>query len=64
MKIAIEGMHCQGCVERLRKSLERVETARVEHIEVGSAEVAVEPGRESALLDAVRKAGFEPRTSE
>ena len=64
MHIAIDGMHCQSCVNRVRKALEGVAGARPEKVEVGSAEVAVEPGREQAVLEAVRKAGYEPHTAD
>jgi copper chaperone/Cu+-exporting ATPase len=60
MKVAIDGMHCQACVQRVRKALDRVEGARVENVEVGSAEVAIDPAREAAVLEAIRKAGYEP----
>lgn len=60
MKIAIDGMHCEACVQRVRKALEKVEGAHIEQVEVGSAVVAVEPVRETAVLEAVRKAGYEP----
>ncbi len=64
MKIAIEGMHCQACVQRVRKALEKVSGLRVEDVQVGSAVVAIEPSRETAVLDAIRNAGDEPRLSE
>lgn len=56
-------MHCQACVARVRKALEGVEGARAEKVEVGSAVVAVDAGREQAVLDAVRKAGYEPHAA-
>jgi copper chaperone CopZ len=59
MKVSITGMHCDACVRRVRKALEAVEGAKVEKVDVGSAVVAVEAGRETAVLDAVRKAGYE-----
>lgn len=64
MKVAIEGMHCQACVQRVRKALEKVDGAQVESVEVGSAAVAIAPAREAAVLEAVRKAGYEPRRAE
>lgn len=64
MKLTIEGMHCQACVARVSKAIERVEGARVERIEVGSAVVSADPSREAALLDAIRKSGYEPRKVE
>lgn len=64
MNITIDGMHCQACVNRVRKALEVVVGARLEKVEIGSAVVAVAPGHEQAVLDAVRKAGYEPHAAE
>jgi copper chaperone CopZ len=58
MNLAITGMHCQACVRRVQKALDGVEGAKVEKVEVGSAVVAVDAARETAVLDAVRKAGY------
>ncbi len=60
MTLTIDGMHCQACVNRVRKALEGVAGAKPEKVEVGSAVVAVDAGREPAVLEAVRKAGYEP----
>jgi copper chaperone CopZ len=56
-------MHCQACVQRVRKAIEKVEGAQVQQVDVGSAEVAIDPARETAVLEAVRKAGYEPHSS-
>jgi copper chaperone len=61
MKVAIEGMHCQACVARVRKALEKVDGARVDSVDVGAAEVTIDGPREPLVLDAIRKAGYEPR---
>jgi copper chaperone len=61
MKLAIEGMHCQACVARVRKALEKVEGTRVDNVDVGAAEVTIDGPREPLVLDAIRKAGYEPR---
>lgn len=63
MKILIDGMHCQACVQRVRKAIEKVEGAQIQQVDVGSALLTVEPAREPAILEAVRKAGYEPRVS-
>ena len=63
MKLTIDGMHCQACVQRVRKAIEKVEGAQVQQVDVGSAEVAIDPARETAVLEAVRKAGYEPHSS-
>jgi copper chaperone len=64
MTVSIGGMHCGACVQRVRKALEKVEGARVESVEIGSAVVGIDVQREAAVIDAVRKAGYEPRKSE
>ena len=62
MRIAIDGMHCQACVQRVRKALEKVDGAQVDQVEIGSAAVSVDPGGEAAILEAVRKAGYQPHS--
>ncbi|MBZ5605162.1 MAG: heavy-metal-associated domain-containing protein [Acidobacteriia bacterium] len=64
MKVAIEGMHCQGCVQRVRKALEKVEGVSVNDVQVGSAEVTTDASHEGAVIEAVTKIGFEARKSE
>jgi copper chaperone len=64
MRIAIDGMHCQACVQRVRKALEKVDGAQVEQVDVGSATIAIDPSHEGAILEAVRKAGYESRKAE
>jgi copper chaperone len=64
MKVAIEGMHCQACVARVRKALEKIDGARVDSVDVGTAEVSVDGPREVVILDAIRKAGYEPRKAD
>jgi copper chaperone CopZ len=59
MTLAIEGMHCQKCVERVRKAIDSVDGARAEKVEVGSATVTVEPARAAQVVAAVRDAGYD-----
>jgi copper chaperone CopZ len=59
MKISIQGMHCQACVRRVERALEAVEAAKVETVEIGSASISTDASREQAVIDAVRKAGYE-----
>ena len=58
MKLAIEGMHCQKCVARVRKAIDAVDGARAEQVEVGSATVSVDPSRASQVLNALSAAGY------
>lgn len=64
MKVQIEGMHCQACVARVSKAIQKVEGARVEQVEVGSAVVSADASQEPAVLDAIRKSGYEARKVE
>jgi copper chaperone len=64
MKVIIEGMHCQACVARVRKGLEKVDGARVDRVDVGSAEISIDSLQEPVVLDAIRKAGYQPRKAE
>ncbi len=61
MKLAIEGMHCQKCVERVRRAIETVPGAHAETVEVGSATVQIEPSQGPQVIAAVRAAGYEAR---
>jgi len=63
MKVSIDGMHCDACVRRVRKALEGVAGAAVEHVEVGAAQVAVDARGEPLVLEAIRKAGYEPHVT-
>lgn len=60
MDIAIEGMHCDACVRRVKKALEAADGVRVERVEVGSATITAAPEAQAAALEAIRKAGYEP----
>lgn len=64
MKVQIEGMHCQACVARVSKAIQNVEGASVDQIEVGSAMVSADAAREPAVLEAIRKSGYEAHKVE
>jgi copper chaperone len=64
MKLAIDGMHCQKCVERVRKAIEGVDGARVESVEVGSARVAADASKAPQVIAALRDAGYAARESQ
>lgn len=61
MKIEIDGMHCQACVARVTKAIEKVEGATADKVEVGSAEVSIDPAKESMVLESISKAGYPAR---
>jgi copper chaperone len=60
MKISIEGMHCQACVNRVRKALEKVEGVHVEDVQIGSANLVADKSKEAEALAAIEKAGYQP----
>ena len=60
MKISIEGMHCQACVNRVRKALEKVEGVQVQDVQIGSADVVADKTGEAAAVHAIEKAGYQP----
>ena len=60
MKIAIEGMHCEACVKRVRMALEKVDGVTVREVSIGSAVVEADAAHQAAALGAVQKAGYQP----
>lgn len=63
MRIEIAGMHCQACVARVRKALEKVEGAHVREVEVGHAQIDLDPARQGEALQAIEKAGYQPHVA-
>jgi copper chaperone len=61
MRLTIEGMHCQKCVERVRRAIDTVEGARAEKVDLGSATIAVDPTRGRLVVASIRDAGYEAR---
>jgi copper chaperone len=63
LKLAIEGMHCGGCVRRVTAALAQLEGVDVRAVEVGEAAVDYDPARVEAqeVLDAVNGIGFTAR---
>lgn len=63
LNLAIEGMHCEGCVRRVTAALAKVQGAELEMVEVGSARVTFDTERASKeeLIDAVNRIGFKAR---
>ena len=56
IRLQIEGMHCQSCVARVKRALERVPDVRIHEVQVGSAEIeAIDP---AAAIAAVTGAGY------
>ena len=63
LKLAIDGMHCGSCVNRVTLALKKVESVDVKQVSVGSAEVVydetkVEPAE---IVESVNRIGFSAR---
>ena len=63
LKLAIEGMHCGGCVNRVTMALKKTPGVEVGSVEVGSAQVAFDEARvqPEAIAEAVTNIGFVAR---
>jgi copper chaperone CopZ len=61
IQLDIEGMHCDGCVQRVTTALKKIPGVSPETVEIGKARLQIEDGKESAILAALDKLGFEAR---
>jgi len=58
--IAIEGMHCQSCVNRVSQALKKVGGVDVLDVKIGAATLACRSEQEKQLIvEAVQNAGFQ-----
>jgi copper chaperone len=66
IRLKIDGMHCDGCVRRVRQALNAAGAVRIDSVEVGSAAVTIDPARVSpeAIAAAVTKLGFTARVED
>jgi copper chaperone CopZ len=55
-KLKIEGMHCQACVNRVKRALEQVDGLRIQEIQIGSASIQADDI--DAAITSVTKAGY------
>lgn len=63
LKLAIDGMHCGACVNRVTLALKRVDGVDVKQVAVGSAEVEYDESRAqpAQIVEAVTRIGFTAR---
>jgi copper chaperone len=59
-ELKIEGMSCNHCVMAVRKGLSKLESVRVDDVQIGSAKVEYDESKvdEKALAAAVEEAGY------
>jgi copper chaperone len=60
LRLSIDGMSCDHCVNAVRGALARLPGVTVEHVEIGSASVLYDPTKISpdAIVDAVNDEGY------
>jgi copper chaperone len=56
IQLKVDGMHCDACVRRLRKALEKLQGAEILEVSVGTVRVQGPPRAE--VEAAVIKAGY------
>jgi copper chaperone CopZ len=63
LKLAIEGMHCGGCVTRVTNALSKVDGVEVGKVEIGSAQVVYDESKATPqqVAEAVNRIGFTAR---
>jgi len=63
LRLAIDGMHCDGWVGRVARALESVKGAEIRSAKVGSVELTFRPDQTSAeeVVAAVNRIGFSAR---
>jgi len=63
LTLSIEGMHCGGCVQRVKATLQGVKGVELGPVEVGSAQMTFHPDQASAeeIAAAINRIGFSAR---
>jgi copper chaperone CopZ len=66
VNLTIEGMSCDHCLAAVKGALQRVEGAKVERVEIGSATVSYDPSRATVeeMVDEVADEGYTAYMSE
>jgi copper chaperone CopZ len=57
-ELKIEGMHCGGCVKRVRKSLEKVQGLLIDDVTIGIARLRMVGAQQAEVIRAVEQAGY------
>lgn len=60
LRLAIQGMHCGACVNRVTAAIGKLEGIRVHNVEVGSADLVYDPevATPEQITAAVNRIGF------
>ena len=65
IELAIDGMHCGGCVSRATDAIKKVSGAVPEKVEIGKARVQIDEQKATpeAVVAALENLGFDARVS-
>jgi copper chaperone CopZ len=63
LSLEVDGMGCGGCIQNVRKTLERLPGVVIENVTVGSAIFTYDPAQASqrVIIEALAKAGYPAR---
>ena len=61
LDIAIDGMHCGGCVKRVEDALKKINGVTTEKVEVGHARVKADGVMPDIVVAALERLGFDAR---
>jgi copper chaperone CopZ len=64
IELAIDGMHCDGCVRRVSEALKKIPGVTTEKVEVGKASLKIDDGKEPVILAALEDIGFDARVAK
>ncbi len=59
-EVAVEGMHCQACVRRVRAALAEVAGVTIDEVVIGRVRGALDGAEPQAVASAITTAGFTP----
>jgi copper chaperone CopZ len=57
-ELTIEGMHCGGCVSRVKKALEKVQGITIEDVKIGLARLRAGDVQQREAVRAIEQAGY------
>lgn len=63
-ELAVDGMHCQGCVRRVKAALAAVPGVVVDEVVVGRVRGALDGAGRADVVAAIEGVGFKPVTGE
>ena len=63
-ELAVDGMHCQACVRRVKTALSAVPGVIVDEVVVGHVKGELDGAERAQVIAAIEGAGFKPVTGD